>query len=79
MERGNAGCWPIGKAEERIHKYARLCFELAYTDHADEKIEQRGITVADIRHILENGDIHDEPEATKRPGYCKYKNCSRPA
>ena len=64
----------------RAHpKYARLCFELTYTDHADEKIEQRGITVADIRHILENGDIHDEPEATKRPGYCKYKNCSRPA
>ena len=57
--------------------------ELAYTVHAQERIEERGIITSDVKHILQYGRLYEiqeettQPEETSRPGYYKYKMCSK--
>ena len=81
MDREKPDCWPIGKAEKHIHAYARATssLELAYTDHAEEKMAERDISVADIFRVLETGQIYDDPREGTKPGYCKYKICGKTA
>ena len=80
MNRVNPGCWSSREAERRIRGYARAApIELAYTQHAEEKMEERDISAADILRVLEIGHIDDEPEEGTKPGYCKYKICGKTA
>lgn len=70
--------WSPKTAESRIHAYAKQPnIELAYTDHAQERMVERDINGADILHILKYGHIHDEPEPADEPGLYKYKMCAR--
>ena len=71
------GCWSIEEAENRIHDYAQTDFELAYTRHAIERLQERDILISDVNHVLAHGYIDQEPEESSRPGYCKYKICSK--
>lgn len=73
-------CWDSAEAERRIHAYAVPGideFELAYTRHAKQRMEERGIIVSDIMYILATGHIDEEPSESTRPGYCKYKICGK--
>ena len=73
------GCWSAKQAEKHIHEYARKSsdFELAYTVHAKQRIEERDIIISDITYILIRGYIDEEPEESTRAGYCKYKMCGK--
>ena len=71
------GCWSIETAEDRIHAYAQTDFELAYTRHAAERLQERGILISDVNHVLMHGYIGEEPVRSSRQGYCKYKICSK--
>lgn len=76
MARIQHGCLPGAEAERRIHAYARSGgFELAYTRHAKIRMKERSVSARNVRYILAHGGISDEPEATARAGYCKYKLC----
>ncbi|MCY4337312.1 MAG: DUF4258 domain-containing protein [Gammaproteobacteria bacterium] len=80
MQKRKSPCWSAKTAERHIRAYSQKSsgFELAYTIHAKERIEERGIIISDVVHILVHGHIDDEPETSSRPGYCKYKICGKP-
>lgn len=80
MAHGDSDCWSISEAETRLHAYTAPGndgLELALTRHSTERMEERGIIVADIMHVLATGRIDDEPTASTRPGYCKYTICGK--
>lgn len=80
MSSGESDCWSISEAETRLHAYAALGndgLELALTRHARERMEERGIIVSDILHVLAVGHIYDEPMVSTRPGYCKFRICGK--
>ncbi|MGR3984914.1 MAG: DUF4258 domain-containing protein [Gammaproteobacteria bacterium] len=70
---------PGEDAEQCIHAYVRNTagYALAYTNHAKDQIKTRSIIMSDVKYILAHGRISDEPEKTKRAGYCKYKMCGQ--
>ncbi len=77
MERANPGCLSVEEAENLIHTHEELSYKVALTHHAKERIEERGIIMSDALYILKHGHIYDEPHESSRPGYCKYKICSK--
>ena len=69
MDRKKIECWSIEDAEKIIHDYARgrrEILELAYTEHAKARMEERDIIVSDILHVLARGYINEEPEESTR-------------
>ena len=48
-------------------------FDLILTDHAQDQMEERGITSVDIMYVLKNGFVYDAAEAATRAGLYKYK------
>ncbi|MCY4129127.1 MAG: DUF4258 domain-containing protein [Gammaproteobacteria bacterium] len=48
---------------------------MAYTRHAAERMAERDIIVSDILGVLATGCIDDEPTASTRPEYRKYRIC----
>lgn len=47
-------------------------FALALTTHATEQMENRGLLVDDILHVLRQGFVYQAGEPTTRPGVFKY-------
>jgi len=73
----NSG-WSPRMAEGRL----RACiehadFDLSYTAHVRERMEERGIVLADIRHLLSHGQVTEQPEKANEPGCYKCKVCGR--
>lgn len=77
IARKGGGFRSIEDAERYIHAYAQDDPELAYTEHAKRRCRERGITTSDVMYILSHGRIHAKPEGSTRPGYWKYRICSR--
>lgn len=80
MSSEESECWSISEAETQLHAYAVLDgdeLEFAFTSHAAARMEERGIIVSDILHFLATGRIYDEPTASTRQGYCRYKICGK--
>lgn len=72
--------WSPKTAENHIRTYARNPdLELAYTRHANKRMEERGIIMSDILHILKCGhiDTDNEPEETTQPNFHKYEICGK--
>lgn len=72
--------WSIAEAELRLHAYAALendGLELALTQHATDRMQERGIIISDVLHVLAGGHVDDEPTASSRHGYWKYKICGK--
>jgi Domain of unknown function (DUF4258) len=71
--------WKSGRATELIRELAASKFELVRTKHAREQLKERELVVGDVLHLLKNGYVYDEPEASTRPGFYKYcMECSTP-
>ena len=50
---------------------------MAYTKHAKQRLEERGILISDVIHVLAYGYVVGEPEQSTRAGYFKYKVCGK--
>jgi len=50
---------------------------LSYTDHAKERMYERGIRGADVVHVLKRGHVSVAPEPTNRPDCYKCKICAK--
>ncbi|MGI9311681.1 MAG: DUF4258 domain-containing protein [bacterium] len=50
---------------------------MAYKRHAEERIEERGIIISDVLHILKNGFVDDVPKESSRKGFYIYKICGK--
>ncbi len=47
--------------------------DLSLTEHAQDRMAQRGLIAGDILHVLKRGFILDPPEASTRPNSFKYR------
>ncbi len=65
--------WNPRKATEEIRKVAKNeRLDLCYTNHARDRLEERGIVTRDILYLLQNGFIHKEAKKTTRRNCFKY-------
>ena len=70
--------WTPTKATERIRGKARDgSFMLCFTDHVKEQMLERGLIIADIVYVLENGFVYDAAEPATKTGDFKYRMESR--
>lgn len=66
--------WKPGVATTRINDIARnKQFDLARTEHARERLLQRGLVMSDLLFVLKNGYVYEEPEESTIAGFYKYK------
>jgi len=66
--------WPARTATERIRQIARhIDFNLAYTKHASNRMAERGLLMGDVRYVLKNGFVYEDPEPARPGGYYKYR------
>jgi Domain of unknown function (DUF4258) len=69
--------WKPAHATERIRMISgQDSFSLSFTRHAEERMEQRGITTLDLMFVLQNGHVLDEAENSTSPGLYKYRMIS---
>ncbi len=66
--------WSPAEARWRISAYARdeWC-DIFLTRHAEERLEERGLTVGDVLHVLRNGHVYDEAEPATQAGLHRYR------
>jgi len=65
--------WPPSIATERIRWLARHeQFDLAYTRHALERLQERSLTTDDIIHVLQHGFVHEASVPARPTGFFKY-------
>lgn len=65
--------WPPGKATEELRRIAQQGFDFCWTAHARDQMEDRGLIVGDVVHVLKHGFVYDDAEPTTRGRYFKYK------
>ena len=59
-----------------IHRYlADDDFDLVWTDHAKERMKQRGIIMSDVRYLLKNDFRLEKTERVMGKNLYKYKVC----
>lgn len=73
-----AGPWSKREATEKIRRYAHdRAFDAHFKRHALERLEERGITTSDDKHVLKMGVILKDPEQSTNPSLYKYRMESR--
>jgi len=63
---------PISVAKRRIANISFDSDQVVFTDHAQIRMEERGISMPDVLRILRHGDIEDPP-SEDHPGEWKCK------
>jgi hypothetical protein len=65
--------WTPAQATERIRRMAGADeFDLVLSGHAEEQMEERGITIPDVLYVMQNGFVYDAPTKATRRGFYKY-------
>ena len=65
--------WRPAEATRRIRQKVRTGdVELFYTQHAKERMSERGLLIGDVIHVLKNGTVYEEAEPATRGGLFKY-------
>lgn len=68
-----------GQATEHIR--SKVCPELTirWTKHAKEQMDERGLIMGDVLHVLKNGFVYDAGEPATGTGYFRYAmECTTP-
>lgn len=61
------------QATRKIRQCARAPnLDLFQTAHVKERMEERGLIMGDITHLLKFGDVLDEAKPSTQPGFWKY-------
>ena len=68
-----SGPWKPADATRKINKMAREdSLDLAWTDHAKERLEERDLLIGDVLHLLKTGMVYQEAEKSTRQSCYKY-------
>ncbi len=66
--------WSPADATDIIREKARSDeFELVYTKHVRNRMQERELIAGDILHVLKHGFVYIDAEPTTRPSCFKYK------
>ena len=67
------------RATEALRAKARGKLELRWTAHAKEQLEERGLIMGDVIHVLKNGFVYEDGLESTQPSVFKYKmECNTP-
>lgn len=72
---------PLGprEATELLRRIGNSDPDLRWTEHAKERLRERGLLSGDVLHVLKHGFVYEAGEATTRQGCFKYKmECNTP-
>jgi hypothetical protein len=61
------------RAEEVVRKIAATDTAIQFTTHAQERMEERDISLADVVRVLRNGTVEEPPKAGKGKDEWKVK------
>lgn len=65
--------WTPAQATERLRRIAWDDeFELILARHAEDQMEERGITTLDIMYVLQNGFVYEDPKSATTWGLFRY-------
>ncbi|MGI9491057.1 MAG: DUF4258 domain-containing protein [Geminicoccaceae bacterium] len=71
---GEADRWSPAKATDEIRAKAKdPSFQLVWTKHARDQMEERSLIMSDVLHLLKCGFVYEEGSPSTRPGCYKYK------
>ena len=59
--------------EREIHRRTRISSNVDISQHATERMQERGIVIKDMFRVLREGYIDDSPIKDNRTGDLKYK------
>lgn len=63
-----------GDATKQINQAAaEPLMQLSLTFHAKERMLQRSLIIADVKHVLKTGFVYEKAEQASRPQFWKYK------
>jgi len=66
--------WPPAQATKNIQKYgANPKLRYAQTDHAKQRLAERGLINSDVLYVLRTGFVYEEGEPATQAGFFKYK------
>ncbi len=68
MTNKNKGGMSPKMAEAELHRRAINSANIIWTDHARERMEERGITSQDALRVLRKGTVADKPTSGKQDG-----------
>ncbi len=68
------------KATHQLREYgASPDLDLYRTDHAKERMVERGLLMGDVLHVLKYGFVHNSGVSTSQVGHFKYEmECTTP-
>ena len=67
------------EATEGIHEKVGPDLEVKITRHAKERMQERGLIMGDILHVLKFGYVYEEGEPSTQRGLFKYRmECTTP-
>ena len=61
------------QATELLRRKVNNDLTLLLTDHAQERLDDRGLTTKDVLHVLKHGFVYEEAEPATRIGLFKYQ------
>lgn len=61
------------RAEEVVRKIAAKDTDVQFTIHANERMEERDISLADVMRVLRKGSVEEPPKSGKGKGEWKVK------
>jgi Domain of unknown function (DUF4258) len=65
--------WPPRLATERIRAKARdAALTVAWTEHAKQQMEDRGLIMGDVLHVLKQGIVYTDAKPSTRADLFKY-------
>jgi hypothetical protein len=68
------GPWKPAEATRRINACARgINLTLTFAVHFNERLDERGLMMGDLIHLLKMGFVYEEPEESTREGHFKYR------
>jgi hypothetical protein len=67
--------WTPAQATERLRKIAQEAnFSLTLTNHAEDQMNERGITTIDVMYVLKNGFVYDPPQKSDPARILQIRN-----
>jgi len=72
--------WTPAQATERIRAIASWEeFSLSYKVHAKDQLVKRNLSIGDLKYLLRNGFVYEQPQEATREPYWKYQmQCTTP-
>ena len=65
--------WRPADATRRIRAKVTPALRLMLTRHAKDRLQERGLLVSDVLHVLRQGTVYETAEPAAQQGWFKYQ------